>query len=76
MFKELLAFLQFADHPMAAGVGNKFLGPLLEIVMRQPIALRKSFRKDPVWSKYSNAQQVSGLHLSRIDADIEDREAA
>ena len=45
MLKELLGFLQFADHPMAAGVGNKFLGPLLEIVMHQPIALRKGFRK-------------------------------
>ena len=29
-----------------------------------------------VWSKYSNAERVSSLHLSRIDADIEDREAA
>ena len=33
-------------------------------------------RKQAVWSKYSNAQRVSSLHLSRIDADIEDREAA
>ena len=30
----------------------------------------------PVWSKYSNAQRVRSLHVSRIDADIEDREAA
>ena len=30
----------------------------------------------PVWSKYSNAQRVSSLHVSRIDADIEGREAA
>ena len=29
-----------------------------------------------VWSKYSNAQRISSLHVSRIDADIEDREAA
>ena len=29
-----------------------------------------------VWSKYSNAQRVRSLHVSRIDADIEDREAA
>ena len=33
-------------------------------------------REVPVWSKYSNAERVSSLHLSRIDADIEDREAA
>ena len=28
-----------------------------------------------VWSKYSNAQRVRSLHVSRIDADIEGREA-
>ena len=31
---------------------------------------------NPVWSKYSNAQRVRSLHVSRIDADIEGREAA
>ena len=31
---------------------------------------------DGVWSKYSNAQRVRSLHVSRIDADIEDREDA
>ena len=42
--------------------------------------LRNSFQRIAeavvVWSKYSNAQRVRSLHVSRIDADIEGREAA